>query len=352
MATEKEQRNNQLLTSILELIGFLLHSIVLIISALYKACLPSSYQYKKILEGEITLVTGGGGGLGRLLALRLSRLGAVVVLWDINEKGIEETVNLVKGVGGKAYGYKCNIADRKNVYEVAKKTQDEVGDVSVLINNAGVVSGYSLLDTPDDLIQRTFDVNIVAHFWTVKAFLPKMIERDSGHIVTIASLAGHIGVSKLVDYCASKYAAVGFDESLKSELFEMGVEGVKTTVVCPYFIQQTGMFENVSSKFFPTLKSNDVADRIIDALRKEEDLVIIPGYMRWFLPLKLLIPRSVLNLFTKTMLPDASPHHPSTPIVQLKNSRSAGLHKSEMNNTLSDSIKQTHPSLTTKGKDL
>jgi all-trans-retinol dehydrogenase (NAD+) len=118
----------------------------------------------------------------------------------------------------------------------------------MLINNAGVVSGRALLDTPDELIERSFSVNTLAHFWTVKAFLPTMLENDHGHIVSIASMAGHVGIPKLIDYCASKFAAVGFDEALRLELEVMGAEGVHTTAICPYFIQATGMFDTVNSR--------------------------------------------------------------------------------------------------------
>lgn len=75
-----------------------------------------------------------------------------------------------------------------------------------------------------------------------------MIARNHGHVVTVASLAGHVGISKLVDYCSSKYAAVGFDEALRMELEGRGSFGVKTTVICPYFIKSTGMFDDVNSR--------------------------------------------------------------------------------------------------------
>lgn len=82
----------------------------------------------------------------------------------------------------------------------------------------------------------------------MKAFLPAMIEQNDGHIVTIASMAGHVGVAKLVDYCSSKAAACGFDEALRLELEVKGVKGVHTSLICPYFIRATGMFEEVNSR--------------------------------------------------------------------------------------------------------
>lgn len=94
-----------------------------------------------------------------------------------------------------------------------------------------------------------FTFNSTSPFQTVKAFLPRMIEQDDGHIVTIASMAGHVGIAKLVDYCASKSAACGFDEALRLELEVKGAKGVNTSLICPYFIRSTGMFEQVNSRY-------------------------------------------------------------------------------------------------------
>jgi all-trans-retinol dehydrogenase (NAD+) len=87
---------------------------------------------------------------------------------------------------------------------------------------------------------------------TVKAFLPSMIEHNDGHIVTIASMAGYVGVAKLVDYCSSKAAACGFDESLRLELETKGIKGVRTSLICPFFIRSTGMFDDVNSRYGDT----------------------------------------------------------------------------------------------------
>lgn len=275
---------------------------------------------EKELRGELALVTGGGGGLGRLLSLRLSKLGVDVVIWDINQEGIDETIRAVKSIGGTCIGYKVDISKKEEVYKAADAIRRDAGDITLLINNAGVVSGRPLLDTPDYLIERSFNVNILAHFWTTKAFLPAMLEKDHGHIVTIASLAGHVGIPKLVDYCSSKFAAVGFDEALRLELQNLGAQNVLTTCICPYFIQATGMFEDVNSRWVPTLNSEDVADRIILSIQKMEKTVIMPGYLKFMLTLKWIFPWGCNAGFLRNIVPDAAPQHvlPTTCMAQVR----------------------------------
>ncbi|XP_055636900.1 short-chain dehydrogenase/reductase family 16C member 6 isoform X1 [Toxorhynchites rutilus septentrionalis] len=298
--------------TVLDVVMFLLTSLGYILQAIFFALFGKP---KKDLHGELVLVTGGGGGLGRMLALRLTKLGAKVIVWDINQDGIDETVKIIQSMGGFCKGYKVDISNKEQVYKSANMIREDVGDVSILFNNAGVVSGRALLDTPDHLIERSFSVNILAHFWTTKAFLPSMLERDHGHIVTIASLAGHVGISKLVDYCSSKFAAVGFDEALRIELEYMGAHGIFTTVICPYFIQSTGMFDDVNSRWVPTLNSNEVADQIIDAVRKNEKYAIIPGYLRLMLAVKWFFPWGCNSGFLRRLVPDATPQHALTPVL-------------------------------------
>nr|XP_022916264.1 estradiol 17-beta-dehydrogenase 11-like [Onthophagus taurus]XP_022916265.1 estradiol 17-beta-dehydrogenase 11-like [Onthophagus taurus] len=301
------------LRSIVDIIGFVMISVAHIIYAIIKMCIPNSYKPKKNIAGEIILITGGGSGLGRLLAIKLARLKAIVIVWDVNEEGIKETVKMVQGDGGKAYGYKCDLTNREDVYKVAEKIFVDVGEVTILINNAGVVSGYLLLDTPDHLIQRTFEVNAISHFWTTKAFLPKMIQNQHGHIVTIASMAGHTGTKKLVDYCSSKFAAVGFDEALRVELEALGIKGVKTTVVCPYFIQSTGMFNDVKARFVSKLQLTHVAERVVKGILREDIYVFIPSIFRYVFWTKWIFPWAIVSMYLRNLVPDANP---STSLTQ------------------------------------
>jgi len=230
------------------------------------------------LSGSRVLITGGASGLGRRMALELAQKGAQIVIWDLDRARMEQVADELLQVGGqKAYTYVCDISNRLAVYDAAHRVKAEVGDIDILVNNAGVVSGRSFLELPDDKIEKTFGVNSLSLFWTAKAFLPGMMERGRGHVVTIASAAGWVGVNRLADYCASKWAAVGFDESLRMELRQTA-PGVKTTVICPFFID-TGMFSGVQTRFswlLPILKEEDVAKRVVRAIERNEARVMLP----------------------------------------------------------------------------
>ena len=232
------------------------------------------------LSDRNVLITGASSGIGRLLAQKIAARGAHVILWDIDEGGLHELAAGLQQPGHRASVYRVDVSDRQAVYRAAGQVLAEAGPVDVLINNAGVVSGAPVLEASDEQVERTFDVNILAHFWTVRAFLPAMVERNSGHIVTIASAGGLIGAPKLTDYCASKFAAVGFDESLRLELKRQGLD-IRTTVVCPFYAN-TGMFEGVKTRFswlLPILDPGYVAGRIVGAIERDRRRLIMPRFV-------------------------------------------------------------------------
>jgi all-trans-retinol dehydrogenase (NAD+) len=147
------------------------------------------------IAGRHILITGGASGIGRLMAQRLAALGGRISVWDIHRENMDKVVAELNATGREpARGFLCDVARRENVYRVAAETTAAAGAVDILINNAGVVSGQSILDLPDEKIEATFAINTLSLFWTAKAFLPQMIERRSGHIVTVASAAALIGV--------------------------------------------------------------------------------------------------------------------------------------------------------------
>ncbi|XP_038051478.1 epidermal retinol dehydrogenase 2-like isoform X2 [Patiria miniata] len=282
-----------------------LRSLVLILwyclEATIMACIPRSMRKRKSVAGEIILVTGAGSGIGRLMAQAFGQLGATIVLWDINQAGNEETADQIRENGGRAYEYTVDISNSEKVYEAALSVKRDVGDVTILINNAGIVTGKSFLECPDHMIKKTMDVNINAHFWTLKAFLPSMIAKNKGHIVNVASLAGLFGMNRLVDYSASKFAAVGLHDALYFELMYSGKAGVKTTVVCPFFID-TGMFSGVVLKdplmTLPLLKPSYVVKNIVDSVLLEERMCVLPRHVFLGVLLKYWIPeKATLHIF-------------------------------------------------------
>ncbi|XP_024427999.1 epidermal retinol dehydrogenase 2 [Desmodus rotundus] len=269
---------------------FLGKSVFALLEALTFTLIPKP---RKNVAGEIVLITGAGSGLGRLLALKFARLGAVLVLWDINKEGNEETCRMAQDTGAtRVYAYTCDCSRKEEVYRVADQVKKEVGDVSILINNAGIVTGRKFLNCPDELIEKSFDVNFKAHLWTYKAFLPAMIANDHGHLVCISSSAGLVGVSGLADYCASKFAAFGFAESVFMELFAQKIKGVKTTIVCPFFIK-TGMFEGCTTgcpTLLPMLEPEYVVRKIVDAILQEKMYLCIPRFIYFVTVLKSIWP--------------------------------------------------------------
>lgn len=241
------------------------------------------------IRGSRALITGAASGIGRLLAVEIGRAGGSLVLWDIDARGLGDVCDELREYGCEVQSYVCNLARREDVEAAAVRTLAESGPVDILVNNAGIVSGKSLLEISPDEIEKTFQVNTLSLFWTTKAFLPGMLERDRGHIVTIASAAGLAGTAKLTDYCSSKFAAVGFDESLRVEL-KRQQSRVITTVVCPFYTD-TGMFAGVKTRFpwlLPILDPEYVVKRTVRAIEKDRRRLVMPRFVYTGWPSRLL----------------------------------------------------------------
>lgn len=242
------------------------------------------------------LITGVGSGLGRRMALSMAREGAILIGWDIGLEALERVLSELKLASGRDhFGYVCDVSNRASVYETAEKVKAEAGPPDIVVNNAGVVSGKRFLDCEDPLIERTIGVNTLALFWIAKAFLPDMIRRNEGHMVTVASAAGLVGVASLADYCASKFAAVGFDESLRAELRQIA-PGVATTVICPFYID-TGMFEGVKTRLpwlLPIMSESHAARRMVEAIGRRRPRLWMPPIVH-AIPLLRLLPVPVFD---------------------------------------------------------
>jgi all-trans-retinol dehydrogenase (NAD+) len=260
------------------------------------------FRRGKSLAGEVVFITGGASGIGRQMALEFVRQGAKVIIADIDDKRARVVAYECKNISkDMAVGVLCDVTSIESVKAAAEAGRKAFGPITILINNAGIVSGRLITEIPYESIERTFKVNAISHFYTIKEFLPSMLEKNKGHIVTIASVAGLGGVSKMTDYCGSKFAAVGIDDSLRNELKSLK-SAVKTTCVCPYYIN-TGMFKGVTTKFnflVPMLNEDWVGKRIVKAVKFDEEMLLMPNFMKTANLLKALLPIWVSDLLSDT----------------------------------------------------
>jgi all-trans-retinol dehydrogenase (NAD+) len=242
--------------------------------------------FKVQLNGSRVLITGGASGIGRQLAIQSAAKGAEVLIWDMNLVAAKKVVEEITNAGGKASAHSVDITNRDAVNKLAL----EVGSVDVLFNNAGVVSGDWFLDLDPASIERTYNVNVLSLYWMTQAFLPAMVQSNHGCVVTISSASGLLGVAKLTDYAASKFAAFGFMESLRSELRMKG-SYVNTLTVCPHYIG-TGMFDGVQTKFpwlLPILEETKVAGKILQAVEKGKAQLVLPKFVN-VIPVTRILP--------------------------------------------------------------
>lgn len=271
--------------------------LVCCLESLVKLFIPKK---RKSVTGEIVLITGAGHGIGRLTAYEFAKLKSKLVLWDINKHGIEETAAECRKLGAQARAFVVDCSNREEIYSAAKKVKEEIGDVSILVNNAGVVYTSDLFATQDAQIEKTFEVNVLAHFWTTKAFLPAMMRNNHGHVVTVASAAGHTVVPFLLAYCSSKFAAVGFHQALTDELAVFELTGVKTTCLCPNFIN-TGFIRNASTSLGPTLEPEEVVDKLMNGILTEQKMIFVPSTIRFLVVLERILPERFLKILKRSI---------------------------------------------------
>lgn len=236
------------------------------------------------IKGTNVLITGGASGIGRIMGrICLEKGASNLIVWDINQANIDKTeaeLSDVKpaeaGVSkGQIHSYIVNVSDPQAIKSAYEKVKSEVGEVDILVNCAGIVRGNNTFDkqTVQD-IDLTMDINANAPMYVALAVLPDMLSRDRGHICNIASAAGMLGVPKLSVYCASKWAVIGWTESMRVEL-KQARSHVRVTSVAPYFIN-TGMFDGVNSKVFPILDPEKTAAKIIRAVEAGKSFRGIP----------------------------------------------------------------------------
>ncbi|XP_026131338.1 short-chain dehydrogenase/reductase 3-like [Carassius auratus] len=251
---------------------------------------------RRDLTGDVVLITGGGRGIGRHLAKEFAVRGAKkLILWGRTEKCLKEACEEITLMGTECHYFVCDVANREEVYKQAKVVREKVGDVTILVNNAAVVHGKSLLDSDDDALLKSQHINTMGQFWTTKAFLPRMLELQNGHVVCVNSILSLSPIPGAIDYCTSKASSLAFMESLTLGLLDC--PGVGCTTVLP-FHTNTEMFQGMRVRFpqlFPPLKPEVVAQKTVDAVRTNTAFVYLPWSMHALVILKSMLPQSALE---------------------------------------------------------
>lgn len=185
------------------------------------------------LKDAVAVVTGAASGIGRAAALAFAAAGSDVVVSDIDAAGSEAVAEQVREAGREALVVGCDVADRAQVEALVGRSVAWKGHCDVFVSNAGVGVGGPPHTVPLDDWEWIVDINMWSHVWAVRAVLPHMLERGSGHLVHTASSAGILGFPSLIPYCLTKFAVVGLAESLAV----WGADkGIGVSVVCPLVV--------------------------------------------------------------------------------------------------------------------
>ncbi|MEH6569910.1 MAG: SDR family NAD(P)-dependent oxidoreductase [Halioglobus sp.] len=190
----------------------------------------------KDFEGKVAFVTGAAGGIGLGITKAFIARGMSVMLADIESETLEKTVDALRKDGATVEGVVCNVADVNAVRAAAQKTIEAFGKVHVVVNNAGVGGGGGETGTiPIEDWQWTVDVNLMGVVYGCETFVPLIKQHgEGGYIVNTASMAGHIGIPGMAPYTATKFAVVGYSESMNAEL---APQGIGVAVLCPAWVK-------------------------------------------------------------------------------------------------------------------
>ena len=260
--------------------------------------------YHMNLKNKLVLITGGAKGIGLATAQRILNEGGKVILWDFKEDDLNKTVNNFKEQGFDVFSQICNVTNKEQVYSNANIIKEKFGSLDILINNAGTVYTGYMLDRSDEELENLINVNFTSMIYTIRAFMPGMLEKNSGHIINISSASSMTGAPKLAVYAATKWAVAGLTESLRLEVQKMGKSGVRFSSIHPNFLKK-GLFEGTKLNFLgqllaPGVKSHDAVAKVIvnRAIKLGFHSPKVPWIMNQVVLLRALLPSSLLIKFS------------------------------------------------------
>ena len=249
-------------------------------------------SYPRIrLRGARVLVTGAARGIGKETAALFARKGALVALADVDTAAVDAAA---AEIGAGATAYTLDVRSRTSWDSAVS----EIGRIDVLVNNAGIMPVASLLDESDEIIDATMDINVLGLVHGMRAVVPTMIERGTGHVVNVASLAGKLPIPGLAIYNASKFAAVGLTQAAR---LEFAPHGISVSGVLPSAVR-TGLTSGIRlGHGMPTVDPEDVAAAILDTCKTRRAELPVPNYLSLLDVGIAAAPERVMNLVRRAL---------------------------------------------------
>lgn len=233
------------------------------------------------IKDKVVLITGGANGIGKMLGEKCLRLGAKsLIIWDINQQNMSQTKEefMQKGFSN-VLTFTVDVSDTQDIEQNAHNTLAQVGTVDILFNNAGIVSGKDFKDQTAREIDKTILINVLGVMHTTRVFLPAMLAKGAGHIINIGSAASLTPNPKMAVYASSKWAVMGWSESLRIEL-ESLKQDLHVTTILPAYIN-TGMFDGVKQAFItPVMTPDYITNKIIRGIERNKLIVMEPFSVR------------------------------------------------------------------------
>lgn len=254
---------------------------------------------RKSIQGKLMLITGTGSGMGRASAFEFAKQGVRLIMWDVNEESNNETVKMLHGMGyDDIHPMTVDLSNMKSIEKAGKRVRTEFGCPDLVFNNAGVNGGFLLDDCDWTKYDITMMVNTKAIVGVVNEFLKPMIERNSGHLISLTSAAGYQGAGGLIAYSMSKFAAVGYMESIRNEFKARNID-IKCTTIAPFYVKTNMTNGIVYDNFWAPMKTADyLARRIVEAVLTESEECFVPAWTWFSVVLKGIVPTRVYDVFT------------------------------------------------------
>lgn len=222
----------------------------------------------KYFRGKNAVITGAASGIGKAFALALAKLGANLVISDINIERQEQVKNEIEAMGVKVVAVKCDVTRQEDAKNLAEISNSEMKNVHFLFNNAGIFMGGPFEYFSIGQWEKIIKVNIWGTIHIVKAFVPRMLQQGFGHIILTSSIAGAMGSGAVLAYSSTKFANAGFGESLYGEYKNKGID---ISIVCPFPLK-TNLIENYEFAFPPKLFEGFSAEAIEIGKKAAKDL--------------------------------------------------------------------------------